>query len=628
MGPPPPESREPGHTGDTGNKGDLAGVRSELKRLGYLSHGFERYLLQDALRPERPWRTLLELTAKVALLGGAGVALVLAFALAAANGSLTATPLDLLALFLHLFPPIALAAAAGFLALCGVVILVLRLYHVRRIETLALAAAVAAGAAGLGLALWRGRELVAGSPRWQLAVMAVAAPVAVYLMIKLVYHGLLALAIRLTDAAPERRLFSRRGLGFGILSAAFLLTLPAVLAAARGETVETPPSLPEAPGERVLLLGIDGVLPAEVDYLLKTGDLPVLARLAAESGGARSYGRTPEAPASFWTSVATGLPTPEHGVAALDSFRPLWVSTPLARTGALRAYWSRIEVPLHLAEYRPVLANRRSAFTVWELAARGGAPVLSVNWWATFPATPLPGLVLAHGGYQLLREGTEGAVAPAGERAALAGLAAAVLGRAGSVDPRLGAALSAADRQSLLDRALLPDLFYRQVFAARLAAGPRVAALYLPGLDIAAAGWSGSDLAFADLQHTELATTDGLLGRGLAGIGTVIVVLDPGRRARGGMGRVILWRRGGCSGTSAGVSAGAVPARLTPESVASALLRAAGLPQSAELPAPPTGCPWPAPPAVLAGYGRPTSARAQAEAGGEYLENLRSLGYL
>ncbi|MEA2694547.1 MAG: Type phosphodiesterase / nucleotide pyrophosphatase, partial [Acidobacteriota bacterium] len=606
--------------------GDLAGVRSELKRLGYLSHGFERYLLQDALRPQRPWRTLLDLTAKVSLLGGAGLALVLSFALCAANGSLTATPLDLLALFLHLFPPIAILAAAGFLALCGVVILVLKLYHVRRIETLALAAAVAAGAAALGLALFRGRDLVAGSPRWQLAVVAVAAPAAVYLLIKLIYHGLLALAIRLTDAPPDRRLFSRRGLGFGILSAAFLLTLPAVLAAARGERVETPPSLPEAPGDRVLLLGIDGVLPAEADYLLKTGDLPALARLAGESGGARAYVRGPEPPASFWASVATGLPTPEHGVASLDSFRPLLVSTPLARTGALRAYWSRIEVPLHLAEYRPVLANRRSAFTVWELAARGGAPVLAVNWWATFPAAPLPGLVIAHGGYQLLHEGAEGAVAPAAARPALAAAAHAVASQAREVDPRLGAALTAADRQALLDRALLPDRFYRQAFERGLLSRPRAAALYLPGLDIAADGFRGSGLAFADLLRAELAAADGLLGRALGsegGIGTIVVVLDPGRRSRGGEGRVILWRRAGCPG--AGTAPGG---RFTIESAASALLRAAGLPQSAELPEPPDGCPWPAPPAVLPGYGRPTTAKAPAEAGGEYLENLRSLGYL
>src|SRR5262245_2868966 len=30
---------------------DLDEVRSELRRLGYLNHGFERFLLQDALRP-------------------------------------------------------------------------------------------------------------------------------------------------------------------------------------------------------------------------------------------------------------------------------------------------------------------------------------------------------------------------------------------------------------------------------------------------------------------------------------------------------------------------------------------------------------------------------------------------
>src|SRR5262249_44281683 len=153
---------------------------------------------------------------------------------------------------------------------------------------------------------------------------------------------------------------------------------------------------------------------------------------------------------SFWASVATGLPTPEHGVAALDSFRPRLVSTPLARTGALRAYWNGIEVPLHLAEYRPVLANRRSAFTVWELAARGGAPVLALNWWATVPAASPPGLVIAHGGYQLLREGAAGAVAPAAARDGAKALASQVSGLAREVDPRLGAALPPADRQALL----------------------------------------------------------------------------------------------------------------------------------------------------------------------------------
>ncbi len=615
----------------------LESVRSELRRLGYLNRGFERFLLQDAMRPRRPGRTLLLLTAKVALLAGLALAAAMAFLLAAANGGLASLPRDLPVLTLHLFPPIAALTAAAFLALCGLVVLVLRLYHVRHIETLALVAALAAGAGGLALALWRGRELVSGASPWQLAAVAVAAPAVIYLVVKLAYHGLLALTIRLTDAPPPRRLFSRRWLGFAILSAAFLLTLPAVLSARRTEPAP-PAALPSAPGERVLLVGIDGVLPEEVDYLLQVGDLPNLARLAREGGALLAYPRRAEPPASFWTSVATGLPTPEHGVTALDSFLPWGAGTPLARSGPLRAYWSAVEVPLGLAEHRPVLANRRSAFTVWELAARGGAPVAAIDWWSTFPADPLPGLVVAHGAYQLLAERTPGAVAPASSSPALARLALAVAARPES--PRLAAALPPGAGPDLLGRALLPDRFYREVLAEQLAAAdpPRAAALYLPGLDIAAAGWRGGDVAFADLLRGELQEADRLLARrrpdGASALATIAVVLDPGRRRSGGEGRILLWRAAwplsGCAPAPAGARPPALAAT-SAEAVAAGLLRALGLPQSGELPPPPdlgALCGWPAPPAAVAGYGRPRREPPVAREGGEYLENLRSLGYL
>src|SRR5580698_3834596 len=87
----------------------LERARLELRRLGYLDHGLERFLLQDALRPRRPLRTLGALAAKVGLLGGGILALALAVALATANGSLASSPLDLPVLFLHLFPPVSAA---------------------------------------------------------------------------------------------------------------------------------------------------------------------------------------------------------------------------------------------------------------------------------------------------------------------------------------------------------------------------------------------------------------------------------------------------------------------------------------------------------------------------------------
>jgi hypothetical protein len=605
---------------------DLDEVRSELRRLGYLNHGFGRFLLQDALRPQRPWPTLLRLTLKVGLLAGLVLALPLALGLVIANAAVEPDPLvvslDTLALFLHLFLPISAVVALGFLGLCGIVLAVLRFSHVRRIETLSLGISLVVGALGLLLALQGLRALLAESRLPLLVVLGCAAPFAIYLLIKLVYHGLLTLAIRFTDTAPGGRLFSRRWLGLTILAAAFVLTLPAVLSARRPEPPQAPAGLPVAPGERVLLLGLDGVLPEELDYLLALGDLPTLAGLVKE-GGLLSYARRDEPPASFWTTVATGVPGPDHGVAALDSFRPLGVRTPLARNGPLRGWWSGIEVPLGLAEYRPVLANRRDAFTAWELASRGGAPVLAVNWWATFPAEELPGLVVAHGAWQLLQDKAEGAAAPASARSPLAALARQAAKSVGDgTETRLAAALRRDAAAAVLQRALIPDRFYRQVFEREMARQPRAAALYLPALDIAADGWQGGGVAFADLVRSELRAADLLLGRSLAGVGTVVVVLDPGRRRHAGGGRIVLWRRGVRCGARPGASV------VEPEAVASALLRALGLPQSEQLPAPPAACLWPEPPLSVSGYGERRERPSQGPEGREYLESLRSLGYL
>jgi hypothetical protein len=342
-----------------------------------------------------------------------------------------------------------------------------------------------------------------------------------------------------------------------------------------------------------------------------------------------SYRREAEPPAWFWTAVATGIPGPDHGVTSLDSFRPLGVETPLARNGPLRYWWSGVEVPLGLAEYRPVLANRRRAFTVWELAARGGGPVVAVNWWGTFPAEPLAGLVVAHGAFQLLEEGAQGAIAPDVEKRGAENLVRGTRNNKGGgsrgFDRRLSAALPPAAAASVRERALLPDLFYRRIFAERLAppsVPPKAAALYLPGLDIAADGWRGGDVAFADLVRAELSETDRLLAGALQGVGTVAVVLDPGRRREGGEGRVLIWRGGGCG------AAGREMREVSPEAVASALLRALGLPQSRELPAPPAECRWAPAHAVIPGYGEPRQHQASTPEGGEYLESLRSLGYL
>ena len=98
---------------------DIDSVRAELQRLGYLTHGLERMLLQDALRSQTPVRAALRLALRTALLGAPLLALPLAFGLAAANGNLLQSPFDLAPLALHLLPPLLPLAALIFLALAA-----------------------------------------------------------------------------------------------------------------------------------------------------------------------------------------------------------------------------------------------------------------------------------------------------------------------------------------------------------------------------------------------------------------------------------------------------------------------------------------------------------------------------
>jgi hypothetical protein len=492
-------------------------------------------------------------------------------------------------------------------------------------------------------------------PLLSVVLLGIGGAGAAYLLGRLLYQGLLALAIRLTDRAPRSRLAVRRYLLPAVAVVALaLVALPAAVAAGRPAVV-APGFLPTVAGERVLLIGIDGVLPGEIDYLLKRGSLPAFTRLGREGVTLRYERDGEEPPAAFWTTVATGLPSPAHGVASVDSFRPLGMETALAVNGPFRWYWAHVARPLGLARQRPLLSNRRSAFTFWELVGRGGASVVAVNWWGTYPASRLPGLVVAHGGYQLLAENAAEAFAPESRGNQLAGLRQSVASDTDAALAVARAALPEAAASALAQRALLPDQFYRRAFLGDALLQPRASALYLPAVDIAADGWAGGEVAFADLLAAELGETDRMLG-GIRAMGeqskawsTVVVVFDPGRRG-GGEGRALLWRRDACaqatiakpSGaaaakagygtTSSAADAGAMGSRaietVRPEELASGLFRAAGLPQSGELPAPPGVCRWPSPPASIPSYGRRETPGAAAAASDEYLRNLRSLGYV
>ncbi len=338
--------------------------------------------------------------------------------------------------------------------------------------------------------------------------------------------------------------------------------------------------------------------------------------MARQGGVVASYRRPAGAsPAEFWTTVATGRAPADHGVVALDGYRLPGMSATLTRTGPWRFYFSTVAAPLGLAEQRPLLSNRRLAPTFWELVARGGRPVAAVDWWGTYPADAVPGLVVAHGAYDLLASGAPDVVAPPGRRGALLALRETI-DATGTPADRMES-LAAASRTRIWRRALAPDAFYRRI-AAQAATEARALALYLPAADLAAAGWPGPPEALSELVGGELRAADRLLAELAPGMGTIMVVVDPGRRG-GDAGRALVWN---------GTCAAEARPHLDPRAIAAGLLRGAGLAQSRELPAPPAFCRWAVAPADVPTYGQRSESTAPGESGRDYLETLRALGYL
>lgn len=608
----------------------LEDVRSRLRGLGYLDHSVERYLLQDAMRPERPVRSVLALALKVGILGGAPLAAANTFVLAWANQLFGRAPADVALLLLHLLAPCVLGLGVFFVGLGGILALVLQLSHARRIETLSMVAATVASFMLVGVAAFYGRGAfqgvgtVKGSTVKGMAVALVTLILAVVL-IRVLHGGLLTLAIRLRDRPPERPVTR---LVWQTVPAVIMIALVAVPTLFGGRAdPKAPSSLPARAGVRVAVVGVDGVRADDLDALLGSGDLPAFSERLAAGGVLASYSRPITQPAAFWTTVVTGLEPSEHGLVAVDGYRPRGMRTTLTRTGWWRPYFVTIGAWTRLVDHRPVLAPSRRVPAVWDLASRGGVPVLVVNWWGTFPAEPLPGLMIAHGAYQLLPDGAEGAVTPVAEAVALATRLDAM--SSAPIDSMLGAASSDLAAR-VRDRALGPDLFYRSAFADGLAAGPRFAALYLPGLDIAADLADLGTVTEAELVRWQLEGVDSLLARIDDSVDTLIVMLDPGRLQDGSSkaieGRVLIWRRDLTCGTG-GTSSRSNRPSIQPAQVASALARTLGLPQSREWPTPPDVCSWPPASLVIDSYGV-RDPPSPPDGGDEYLENLRSLGYL
>ena len=633
---------------------DLEQLRARLRELGYLDRGFDRVLFgrPAALVGSRLARLLASL--RIALLGALLLAPPLALVATAASPLVRASSRDLWLvagyLVLALIPALLLLEMLG----AGFAVFLTRWRGARAHapERLAVRIGFIAGSvlflyliaswARLGLA---GKLAPAPALLIHGTAFLVALAVAAGFGRLVTVAGLLAQERWLPRAPAQARRSAWLVLALGLLAVLFYAAALLWLGP-RG----APPPEPAAKGiairpvgNRILLVGIDGLERSYLERQLAAGKLPGFGRLVRQGSLAPLELGQADVPSLEWTTIATGRLPRDHNIRTIEVRRLPGVRAPLQAGIGLWGFdkflgWVAPGVRETLRQ--PVDSSMLLQPQIWEILGHHGFWVGSVGWWATWPAAPLHGFVVSERAYHTLseRRPNQRDVFPA---ELFQSLAAEFFD-----DWRLEMDFrdllrGAGPYQEALDTPLHMDHYLlrvaNQLFERRR---PDFEALYLPGLDILRQRLlpAGAEGGLSDLQsRLELAgryveMLDGALDSISSHLpaGTILLVVGSPGRARAREDGFLL-------AVGPNIQSGRRWARFSDLDVTPTILLLMGLPPSARMPGRARAelleeqarSRFPDPSQPIAGYGpRGQVPAAPPEAGEAMFEALRSLGYV
>jgi hypothetical protein len=349
-------------------------LRAELKRLGYLTQGIERWFALDPLSSRTFWSELLLLAAKSAALLCVFIAApYLAVMLLRNDPAGVAEGAVLAAIY------IASSFAVVFLALLvSALLFKLRPQLGVRSPRVVTAIGILLSAAVTSLlAVWwlgfgslpRGLELVAGAA---LAVIAFA------LASRVFFAALLSFTIHETGTIPTvRRRSAALPITAGAVTVLAVLLVPIHL---RGtEPRIAPPSqVPVRPtAARIALIGVDGLTH---EIFATRGDLQSLLP-SSQAADSLPHASSPE----IWATVGTGTPPELHKVRSIEGVRLLGGRRILQSVSRCDLPLRTIATAIGLASREPLPPTARERGYVWEIVGGRGVQALAVNWW-TAPA--------------------------------------------------------------------------------------------------------------------------------------------------------------------------------------------------------------------------------------------------
>jgi hypothetical protein len=620
-------------------------LRQELRKLGYLDAGVDRFVLGAARDARRPHVIALLASLRIGLLGALLLGPSAAVGLGGRLPGLVTGPRDAAVVALYLGVVFGAAITVAAFVASMLVAAVSRTSGATaggRARSVAIATGLVVSIACLGyLTLWW-RTANAGlgwsAPVWTAFALAVAAAISL-----LLGHAVTIAALAVTVSDPGATPMSpgvpgsswRAQLAAGGLAFAGAAALLIVTAPAEGrETGEPPPLTVVSGGLRVRVYAIDGLDPATLEALTSQFGLR-LPTLTAALGGPRAALSAQDwrDPARAWTTLSTGQPPEVHGVHGLETRRvaglqgSVAAETPSTVGRLLRAATDLIRLT------RPAVASgtERRAKALWEVAADAGLRTAVINWWATWPAPASKGIVLSDRATLRLQVGgaLDAEIAPPDLYEQLRARWPALTAEAGGRAETVGAS-AAPEIRALLRRSAELDAL--QVLLAREVTTDRLdlACTYLPGLDILQQGLGGAGIQGALALPEYYRFLDALLGEAATPGEQELVALVTGPGRGSEAAGALLSLRGAATGPPVRVEG-------RPADVMPTLLHALGVPISREL----AGRPLldlfaPAftqrhPVREVATYGSPsavTAPRAGKPLDQEMIDRLRSLGYV
>jgi hypothetical protein len=627
-------------------------LRQRLRSLGYLDAGVDRFVLGPARATRRPSVIAFLASLRVGTIAAVLLGPAAALGLSARVPGLVTGPRDAIVVAIYLGGFFGAAMTVFSLIASLAVSTISRQSHGRFAWLSRMAGGLVTLLCLVYLTLWW-QTVIAGvgwsTPLWTLSALALAAAMSLVLG-----HAVAVAATAVTLAAAGEAAGANRGpstsswrttIAAGVLAfggAALLLTWSAGPA---GENTPARDALTVVPsGLRVRVIAIDGFDARIFEELSAGGRLPALT---AMSGGARVRLEPREAgagdPARVWTTIATGQPPDVHGVQGLETRSVAGLQgrvaiaepSPLGR--AIRGATDLVRLT------RPAIASgsERRAKTFWEVAAEAGLRTSVVNWWATWPASAGPGIVLSDRATLRLERGgaLDAELAPASLYEPLRERWPSIRARAVAEATRALDYGGDEPTRAVLRRSIELDALQLALLADVATPDTDLLVVYLPGLDIAQHALLGGDqpalaasalAARLDAVKAYYSALDRLLGPLLtpAAAELVFLVTEPGRVGATGAARL---SARGAAVRSQGTSDGAATA------VASTVLHALGVPIGRDLPSAPLVELFDPqfvaryPVRFVSTYGRPSAApalRTGQPLDQEMIDRLRSLGYV